>query len=307
MEIFRKKNEATNIVFPMVIIATPELFQTGVSPTDTAYSSDAEAAFATLAITDTANELGSTGMYEMNLTAAEMNHDVIIIKFTAALGADTAVIIRTRAVDIDDIVRSTTPANTLDVSATGEAGLDWNNIGAPTTAVNLSGTNIDVDQIVASVSGNVDGSVATLTTLTAIPANWLTAAGTAADFGTEVGTAVWATTTRVLTTADWNVGKTGYTCDTTAINGSTTAAAQLALSCIEIESGVAEGTPSVTNITTDLAETQDDIYIGRTVIFTSGNARGEMSEITDYVGTTGEIIVTALANAPAVSDTFIIL
>lgn len=79
----------------------------------------------------------------------------------------------------------TTAGRTLDVSATGEAGLDWANIGSPTTAQNLSGTNIDVDQVVASVSGTV-ATVTTLTNLPTIPANWLTAAGTAADFTTEI-------------------------------------------------------------------------------------------------------------------------
>lgn len=54
---------------------------------------------------------------------------------------------------------------TLDVSATGEAGVDWGNIGSPTTAQNLSGTNIDPDQIVASVTGAV-GSVTNAVTLT---------------------------------------------------------------------------------------------------------------------------------------------
>jgi hypothetical protein len=52
----------------------------------------------------------------------------------------------------------TTAGRTLDVSAGGEAGIDWANVGSPTTAVNLSATNIDVDQAVASVSGAV-GSV----------------------------------------------------------------------------------------------------------------------------------------------------
>ena len=95
--------------------------------------------------------------------------------------------------------------------------------------------------------------------------------------------------------------------DVEAINNSTTAAIQLALSTAQIESGAAEGTPSTTVIQTDLAETQDDIYIGRTVIFTSGNARGEASDITDYTGSTGTITVTALANAPAAADTFILI
>lgn len=45
----------------------------------------------------------------------------------------------------------------------------------------------------ALVSGRIDASVG------AMAANTITAAAAAADFGTEVGTAVWATTTRVLT------------------------------------------------------------------------------------------------------------
>lgn len=65
----------------------------------------------------------------------------------------------------------TTPGRTLDVSATGEAGIDWANIGSPTTVQNLSATNIDVDQIVASVSGAV-GSVTGLTTSDIATAVW---------------------------------------------------------------------------------------------------------------------------------------
>lgn len=63
-------------------------------------------------------------------------------------------------------LRPTTAGRTLDVSAGGEAGLDWANIGSPTTAQNLSATNIDVDQIVASVSGavgSVTGAVGSVT------------------------------------------------------------------------------------------------------------------------------------------------
>jgi hypothetical protein len=55
-----------------------------------------------------------------------------------------------------DFLRPTTSGRTLDVSAGGEAGLDWANIGSPSTAQNLSATNIDVDQVVASVSGAVN-------------------------------------------------------------------------------------------------------------------------------------------------------
>lgn len=59
----------------------------------------------------------------------------------------------------------TTEGRELDVSAGGEAGLDWANIGSPTTAQNLSATNIDTDQVVASVAGAV-GSVTAGVTVT---------------------------------------------------------------------------------------------------------------------------------------------
>lgn len=91
------------------------------------------------------------------------------------------------------------------------------------------------------------------------------------------------------------------------INANATAPAQLALSADTIENGACVGTPTTTVVDTDLTEAQDDIYIGRVVIFTSGNARGEATEITDYNGTTKELTVTALANAPAAADTFVII
>lgn len=95
--------------------------------------------------------------------------------------------------------------------------------------------------------------------------------------------------------------------DMTAISTSTPAADQLEKSALQIISGACEGTPSATVIQTDLAETSDDIYIGRTVIFTSGAAKDEATDITDYTGATGTLTVTALANAPSASDTFIII
>lgn len=55
-------------------------------------------------------------------------------------------------------LRPTTADRTLDVSAGGEAGLDWANVGSPTTSLNLSGTTISTSQAVTSVSGAV-GSV----------------------------------------------------------------------------------------------------------------------------------------------------
>ena len=54
----------------------------------------------------------------------------------------------------------TTHATTLDVSAAGNAGIDWANVTSPTTTVNLSGTTISTGQQITSVTGSV-GSIAT--------------------------------------------------------------------------------------------------------------------------------------------------
>jgi len=65
---------------------------------------------------------------------------------------------------------------------TGSVGSVTGAVGSVTGAVgSVTGAVGSVTGAVGSVAGNVDGSVATLTTLTAIPANWLTAAGIAAS------------------------------------------------------------------------------------------------------------------------------
>ena len=40
----------------------------------------------------------------------------------------------------------TTAGRKLDVSSGGEAGLDWANVGSPTTTLNLSGTTFAITQ-----------------------------------------------------------------------------------------------------------------------------------------------------------------
>jgi hypothetical protein len=62
-------------------------------------------------------------------------------------------------------LRPTTAGRTLDVTATGAAGIDWANVENPTTTLNLSGTTISTSQVVASVSGavgSVTGSVGSI-------------------------------------------------------------------------------------------------------------------------------------------------
>lgn len=110
-----------------------------------------------------------TKRVKVELSAGEMNGDNITIIFSDAAGAewdDLVLNLQTTARQIDDLAYPTVSGRSLDVSAGGEAGIDWANVGSPTTALNLSGTNIDADQAVASVSGavgSVTGAVGSVT------------------------------------------------------------------------------------------------------------------------------------------------
>lgn len=117
--------------------------------------------------------------------AAATNYALVITTGTVDSVSVVGEVIGHFSLDNRSALRPTTAGRTLDVTATGAAGIDWGNVENPTTALNLSATNIDVDQVVASVSGTV-ATVTTLTNLPAITANWLTAAGLATDAAQEI-------------------------------------------------------------------------------------------------------------------------
>lgn len=76
----------------------------------------------------------------------------------------------------------TTAGRTLDVSSGGEAGLDWSNIGSPTTSQTLSGTTVGT----ATVAGTVNALAAGVITAASIANDAITAAKVAADVTTEI-------------------------------------------------------------------------------------------------------------------------
>mgnify|MGYP001577882267 CR=1 FL=1 len=101
---------------------------------------------------------------------AGSNYQLVITTGTVGGTSVVGYVVAEFSINARSALRPTVAARTLDVSAGGEAGVDWANVGSPTTALNLSGTNIDVDQVVASVSGavgSVTGAVGSVTGLTA--------------------------------------------------------------------------------------------------------------------------------------------
>ncbi len=85
----------------------------------------------------------------------------------------------------------TTAGRKLDVSAGGEAGVDWANVGSPTTAVDLSGTNIKTNQKVdvETIKTNpvVNGGTVTFPTNKTLAATDNITAGTITTVSTVTG------------------------------------------------------------------------------------------------------------------------
>jgi hypothetical protein len=71
-----------------------------------------------------------------------------------------------------------------------------------------------------------------------------------------------------------------------------------------ITGAAATGTLSTTQATSDLTGYADDQLIGRVIIWTSGAADGEATDITDYASASGLLTFTALTTAPGNGDTF---
>jgi hypothetical protein len=94
-----------------------------------------------------------------------------------------------------------------------------------------------------------------------------------------------------------------------AINDNSTAAAALAAAADSmVLSTTKAGTLTTTQITTNLTESNDNHYVGRTLIFTSGTLAKQQGVIAAYVG--GSKLITlesALTSPPAAGDSFVIV
>lgn len=99
---------------------------------------------------------------KVSLSTAEMNGDKVVVQAVDVAGnewEDQLVFLDLDVINLDEVVRSTTPANTLDVSATGEADANVVKLGGSATALATLAALYDgavVRGTVAAVSGNDD-------------------------------------------------------------------------------------------------------------------------------------------------------
>lgn len=120
-------------------------------------------------------------------------------------------------------LKPTTAGRTLDVSAGGEAGVDWANVGSPTTVVGLTGTTIattqkvDVETIktnpvvnAGTITFPTGATLASTTNITAGTVTTATNVTTVNGLAAGVITAASVAASALNGKGDWNVGKTGY-------------------------------------------------------------------------------------------------
>lgn len=119
-----------------------------------------------------------TGTAQLSVSGGRANSDVLYWNAAAVSVPTNAGVPNVNAKTWNDLATvalplvPTTAGRTLDVSAGGEAGIDWANVGSPTTVVGLSGTtvktatDVEADTVdiqgrlpAALVSGRIDASV----------------------------------------------------------------------------------------------------------------------------------------------------
>ena len=245
--------------------------------------------------------------------------DVVNIDGAAMRGTDSAalasVCTEARLSELDAATAGKA-ANQIDIIQTDTT----TDIPAQISALNnVAATDIVSAGAITTLAGAVV-NVDLVDTLTTYTGNTVQTGDAFARLGAPAGASVSADIAEIeAQTDDIGVAGAGLTAITgvtlaadqavnvTKISGSATAADNLEASALGIITGATTGTPTTTVINTNITGYLDDELIGRVVVFTGGTAAGQASDITDYAATGGILTVTALATAPAASDTFVVV
>lgn len=253
---FYKQSTAYTRNFFMVSSTDHIAAKTGITPTVNLSKAGGAFAAAGGTVTEVAN-----GWYKIVLTTTDTNTLGDLVFHITGTGADDSDFVdQVYARTLDDLAFPTTSGRSMDVTATGEVGIDWANIGAPTTAVNLSSTTVGT---AAALTTNNDKTGYSLSGA-AIQAIWdaLTSAlTTAGSIGKLLVDNINATISSRLASASitlsggavtvgTNNDKTGYSIAAGGIGSGAHAAAELnAIADATLDRNMATGTDSGTDST----------------------------------------------------------
>jgi hypothetical protein len=226
--------------------------------------------------------------------AAGSNFQIVITTGTVGGTSVVGYVVGSFSLENRSALMPTTAGRKLDVSATGEAGVDWANVGSPTTVVGLTGTTVKTATDVETDTQDIQSR---------LPAA-LTGGG---NMKVDV-LAISGDTGSADNLESYTDGTTPIPANVTQVSGDSTAADRLeALMDGTIVAQVNDVSATTTAFIADgFTEATNDHFNGRLITFISGALSGQQTAITDYVGATQTFTVTALTEAPANDDFFVI-
>ena len=215
-------------------------------------------------------------------------------------------------VDMDDLVTKATDTYSLAAGNSGKLDTIDNFIDTEIAAI-LADTGTTLNDKIDVIDGIVDSILASSAPSAASIADavWDEATSghtTGGTFGEQVKTDIDA----ILVDTSLTLPATTLTANVKEINGSSDSADQLALSAGVIIVGEVDSTsftPTTTQFVTDTGlATSINHYVGRIIIFTSGNLVGQAQEITAYMdGSDKKFTTSTWTEAPANNDDFVII
>jgi hypothetical protein len=292
---FPRKNAAYRVTFP-ILDADGDLV-TGATGLDSEISKNG-GTFADC--TNEATEIATaSGMYYLDLTAAEMNTDTVaIIVKTSSSGAKTTPIVLypVEATDID--------VNVTAWNGTAIPGVDTAGYPKVTIKDGTGAGEIDAD---AGKVKLADGAITSAVFDTgAIDSNSM-AAALQNSLAESIAGGIWEINQFTHMSGGTMGGQLLQAASGNFLGGSFIAAKNAARAFEGLVLGEAlTGTLTATGFTTTLTEATDDHYNGRTLTFTSGPLAGQMTTILDYNGATKVVTVAAMTEAPANGNQFFI-
>lgn len=191
-----KKNTARYEAVPMLDSSAPETYKSGLTVSLSGYYKDGAGSWTAFTPSNAAAEIGSTGVYEVELTASEMNRDRVVVKLTGTGAADNLLsydmstklwddlndfnastdtvanvtLVDTTTTNTDmrgtdnAILSSSAPANFGDLAITATTGKVTVGTNEDKTGYSLSGTKTNLDALndIAATDIVSNGAITTL-------------------------------------------------------------------------------------------------------------------------------------------------
>jgi len=250
--------------------------------------------------------------------AAATNYDLAITTGTVNSVSVVGESVGAFSIENRSALMPTTVARKLDVSAGGEAGVDWANIGSPTTTVNLSGTStlaLEPTTAGRKLDVTTTGEAGIDWANIGAPTTTVNLSGTTVKTATDVETDTQDIQSRLpAALVSGRMDSNMQAAATGVITAAVIADAAIDRATFAADTGlqtVRSNTAQAgagTTITLDAsASAVDDFYANEMIFLTGGTGVGQARVITAYNGTTKVATVATWATNPDNTTTFAIL